>query len=868
MKPVASKLRTLTPSTKVKTKLNSQGELLKTSKPDGIQSQARTPDLMRKMDLKALQTNQENKIDIYRTIQTRPSILPTKDKPPTNLKIEFDLMRKKKTESFVAPSPRQQLRSKRNTQETTNDSSGLSERIFVRSKLANEPTEKKSKNTYAKMESQSSRGNSKLANNTLHESVNYNPIKETVAKLVETKPFWEFKKTISDEDVLLDEHEPEKEILAKEIQAKEIISKKLNNEFSLCSKHFLGSPKLMPVNMLESRTNSFCELPSKQSITSFQNHNSDFVHSFRGVVTLPETSMQMNTKVVFPPPHAFEKYSELRKQNDKNMSEFFVPDKEPAEGIVNDDKIEVVLHSKQRPKVIRSVVRDFSSTYNKANENVFNNEFELDVISQQKRSLQSSQNDSNNKSSSDCMRFDTFKTRVQREVTMIPIFTKPAKIPTSKFITVCYQFVNPTKNLADNNGTHFEDQVLSARVNCQTLTTDLFFNSSKKLTDRKQDTDSYRESSSKSIKKRASMSSLEFICQKCRTPFSKNSEKMFLNKHSTEDLNFSEKHLGDSRSQNLKRTNLLLINNDSSESQSLNRDDLVQRDFNKTNSGKLNLILPRVCKPGQENSDRIEEESLNTSGLFKIESKLTPRSRPNPMTLSTTSMNTNSPQKYLGSIFKKIVVFNSKWEKVKETIFLQNPDIVQKIVLSFTEGVSGKVSWNPLDNFFQKWKLNLQKQQLAKLIMYVQGFLTVKGTPFASISNFNFFNFLLTPKFLFSPTDTLSKDAVSAYENQIEFSRDEIEAINSVFEILVHKINHFGILFKTLDSDFIRTMFESLSPEGLAVKQEQIVSMINRNDDQIKSEDVGFVMEEFRAGSSGITWQCFSDYFEQRIWKV
>lgn len=847
MKQLLPKTNPLNTSATQKPKITSQGELLRPSKNVQHSKNAKTPDLMRQMEFRAQKTTLDNKTDIYKTIPARIGNFPQKETLSSNQKPESDVL-KKKQDSFILASQTGKLHAKKSFNDQKMEGKQDIHKTAVKGKLTSDTFEKKRQSSYVAIENYSSRNNSKMAKQSLHESLTFNSIKSVVLAAVDNQPFWEFKKVVSEEDILMEDPEPEP-----------VFVKRLSSEFSLCNKYFLGNrlDLLGPVD--ESSHNSFCEITSQQSVTSFQDNKTDFIDSFRA---LPFSGLSNDQNLQFPS-HALEKQAEIRQENVKNMNNFFTSQKK-SENSSNDQKITVTLPKKTDIKTLNNNLPEPLAGL-RPPQNIFNNEFESDLVSLYKPSPQSSVNSSTRKSDPEYHRFSTFQPKPAKEICAIEIYTR---LPFKKLRTISetYSFVQFMKHSAGNIRTHFEDYIFSSTPQ-KLIQNNYQFDSSQQIGEPKLDSDTNPNLSSQSIKK-TSLSSLEFICQKCRTPFSKNSEKIFLNKNSVEDFNFSEKRVGDSKSQVIKRTKLVLQNSGEFQSKKTTTHGSINPDLNKTNSGKLKLTISPIGISSLAVSPLIQEESLSSSGFFKLRTKLDQTDNLNLLSLSHSSFNTDSPQKNLLSIFKKMVVFDSKWEKVKETLFLQNPDIVSQLTCQLPDGAVGRVSWQSLAEFFAKFKIGLQKQQVAKLIMYVQGLLTFKNKPSAPINNFGFFNFLFTPKFLYSSSDLPSKSFQSQNLKEHAFSNNEIKGISSLFQILAHKIDYFAQLFKKLDSEKVKEIFFAVSKNGKTVKIEDIVNQISDNDEKIKIGDLGFVMAEFQVETSELTRQCFSDYFERRIWKA
>ena len=196
-----------------------------------------------------------------------------------------------------------------------------------------------------------------------------------------------------------------------------------------------------------------------------------------------------------------------------------------------------------------------------------------------------------------------------------------------------------------------------------------------------------------------------------------------------------------------------------------------------------------------------------------------------------------------------------------------SPELLLKIVSSFPGGSSAHISWSSLASFFEQRGIQVQKNQLARLIVYVQSFIGSRETPSRGPHNYHFFNFLITPKYLYLPNEPLPVDSLPLTLGSYDFNDAEIELVTEIVKVLIHKIGQFVLLFRKLSPETVESLFLCLSQNTPAIKRDLLVQIITRNDIKIRECDLDHVFDEFRAAPQEITWASFRDFFAGGVWK-
>lgn len=822
------------PAMPLKSKVNSQGEIPSAARIDSMRVTHKTPDLVRAMDFQAMKTNPENKIDVYKTVNTKASHTPAK--ASAFAKQEPVVAKKRKPEPV--PSPRSSQHLKKPLVEPKVESKRDSSRpVGVARQLpAKSPADPRQKESAGKLGLDATgittttetplRRDGKAANQSMFASLSSG----SQFPGTQEDSFPDLKKFVSEENILGDGPQVEGSIRE------------------------LGKPQSPEAASPEERENSFCEITSKQDVSL--GLHTDFIDSFRAIqpsspVSPTSNQLTLNgTHISFEKKHhqgsieesgaellsSLDKLQELQKENSKALANFFLLGSEIIRD--EDERIEVHLNKRMDRKPSSRHWRDDfgvdvgvgAGALGPENP-FFKNDLEnTDTFSLKKRSPNSSVETPKRPSDiTDPRNFDTFRNQPVLEVASVKIFSRPARPVPIREVASVLQISQ--KKARSATGGQFEDIVLSSKFN---------------------------EALNHSLAQAGSSSSLEMVCQHCRVHLHKASEQASTGKASADhvDSNPSSSRYLIGVVGGTKRPNFLQLSNDEVRL-SPTIDGLPKSSFSKTNSGGVGLSTSGQTRPSK---------MCLTDGDAGAETRETPKSPHADLSLSSLS-STDSPLKALVSIFKKIVVFNSKWERVKESLFLTSPDIVARVARALGNGSHGRIAWPPLAEFLQKRRIPIQKQQLARLIFYVQSFVADQEGQLSAVANYSFFNFLLTPKFMYSAEDAPASPPVT-HPSEPDFSREEVAFLSEILRVVAHKVDYFAMSFKSLQPEFVQRMFACLSRGGPVVSREDLVAAITANEAQIKVQDVCFVLDEFQSGTSGISWTCFSEYFDKKIWRL
>lgn len=885
MKGAQPKQKSALPAMPIKSKVTSQGEMPAATRFESMRNQTKPTEPIHHLEHHPTHGKTEINTDRTSSKVIRASVSPNKQKTDSNT------AKKKANESMVLPSPRasSNIKPKAPNQkvESTKHNTFSSYKVPLNSELPNsksksQTTKKETVPSLRASQQVDSADKNKIA---IKYSSNAPNLETEHKKINSEEGLPVFKKFISDENFFSEEKEKGQN------------SQKTLGENSMCNENFIMAEK--PI--AEEKENSFCEITSKQDVLT-DSQLPNFIDSFRvpnpteigadkktNAVAMPEPSRSLVENNFFEKKEAsgeagyheahtellntIEKLNNLKSENNQNLTSFFLLGSQ-AINVPDDDRVEVILNKRlDRKQSSRKWKDDMNlaspGAISPTDNPFFKNDLDLtEIFSLKKKSPKSSVETPKRLSNvTDTKNFETFRPPQNLEIANGPKFTftsSPGK-PAQKTIAESYSFNQFTSGYVNPKGskTRFDEIMLSSSKN------DSQPYPQRKLTEsenRLKELASDNQNSAMSVKNLESLSSLGFACPNCKYLFNKRSVEQLVKRSSEENLQqFSEKRLFD-KSEQLPNSKRLLpppLNNQSSKFP-LKTDHTYKTPLNKTNSGGIELAVLGTSKASGENAWHQEPGEIPQAENLPVQRSI------ESLGLSQQFSRNEAPLKTIMSIFKKIVVFNTKWEKIKETLFLKSPDIVLRAAHNIAPNLETKITWAYLSDFLQKRQIVFQKQQLARLLFYVQSFSVAKDSPLAALSTYSFFDFLLTPKFLYAPENKALKANSTEGQNQpeTELSKEEINAIGDILKVVIHKIDYFALSFKQFDHEFVSKMFNSLSSGETFLKKESIVEAIAAHDAQIKMQDLCFLFEEFQSAAVGISWNCFSEYFDNKIWKV
>lgn len=851
MKPSAPKPRPGPPAMPLKTKVNSQGEIPSAARIESMRVAYKTPDVVRQMDLQTMRTLPENKIDVYQPQTPRTSHTPAKTYAPP--KPDTSALKKRKPEQS-ASSPRPP------TIAVPPKKPVVDSKVESRRDNSRSPTTPRNQPTKNGPQSRPKDNAGRLA----LEATGVTSATDRPTPVAKKGPsMFESGSSGSQRCAPPEDTFPN---LQKFVADEDFLREGQNGEESLRELPAPPSPAPKP----EDKENSFCEIASRQEV-SLGNLQTDFLDSFRALPpsspvspTHQQTLSGLNgTQISFekkggpgpssaPEPAAslldsLDKLSELQKENSKALANFFLLGSE----IIRDpdeERIEVILNKRMdRKPSSRQWKDDFgvdpSTTGTVGPDNPFfrNDLAETDTFSLKKRSPNSSVETPKRPSDfTDPRNFETFRNQPALEVSAFRIFCRPSVPPKAHVVAHTNSFTQSKQRYAS---TQFEELLLSSNQEAK-----------KQLRDSQREADT-QGTSGQTLTHPASTSSLELCCTNCGAAMRRQTDLPLGCKPSEDVLdsnNSSARYLLGSVAGG-KRANPLQLSNDECRL-SPGLDSLPRSFFNKTNSGGVGVVSGTL---------------RNSKGLPEPPE---PRSAKNPSSdlyLSGLQSPEESPLRGVVSIFKKIVVFNSKWERVKESLFLGSPDLAVRAAACLPGGPQGRLSWASLADFIHRRQIVIPKQQVARLLFYVQSCVAGRDAQLAAVSNFAFFNFLATPKFIYSSDDAPAPPfPQDPARPEGEFSREELGLLADLLRVVAHKIDYFALSFKGLSPEFVQRMFAGLARGGQVAGREDLLAAIATPEAQIKVQDVCFILDEFQAPASGISWPCFRDYFDKKIWRL
>lgn len=304
--------------------------------------------------------------------------------------------------------------------------------------------------------------------------------------------------------------------------------------------------------------------------------------------------------------------------------------------------------------------------------------------------------------------------------------------------------------------------------------------------------------------------------------------------------------------------------------------------FNRTNNQKqvkseMKISLKKMFMGDDNmNSTLVSRKSAHNEQklfLFEVNSSLqnstcrkhSMKSKNGSITHSKVSVNLSSPDNSMLGILKKIIVFNKKMQLLQEALFVENPQIIEKICtcLDKDRQFSNYSAIQLIENVLFCIGIKANSKIARTIILYID-------------PDFNFSNgkneFLSVLKkivipFLLSYSKIIgSNRQVTVYQASSALEEKEIQLLREIFKVLVYKIDNLSRFFASVNDGFLKQMFFSFSGGDQVLKDSDIASVFSNNQKIVSEEDFRLIFQEFNAKNNCIFFSEFRDYVKTRFW--
>ena len=269
------------------------------------------------------------------------------------------------------------------------------------------------------------------------------------------------------------------------------------------------------------------------------------------------------------------------------------------------------------------------------------------------------------------------------------------------------------------------------------------------------------------------------------------------------------------------------------------------------------------------NSDYLGDTSLNMTlnskshmGTFKTRSgkRLTTES----ISVSRVSINLNSPASSMATLLKKIVVYNSKVEQIKENLFLESPGILEKIYAFLRRETESANQNSALQVLRLLTALGIKSDlsQSRSLLLYqdsAHNFSTGFKELIPVLKIFLFPSTLRFSKIIGSDRN-LDTYGVNAY-----FQENEAQLMRDIFRILLHKLENLKRVASNYSEGFLRQMFCSLAGTRDFIELTDFVRCFGENQKFVQFNDFWLLFSEFRSTEERVTYAQFHEYLRKRF---
>lgn len=344
------------------------------------------------------------------------------------------------------------------------------------------------------------------------------------------------------------------------------------------------------------------------------------------------------------------------------------------------------------------------------------------------------------------------------------------------------------------------------------------------------------------------------------------------------------------KSERTEDQNLLdILNQNSHESVDFNK---YNTNFKKTTidlfayNSKDSKNIPSQEKLRQVHTDKEFKDTNNIKQLKSIKTKdnlSANKSRSNLEILNLTSMLSNKTAQNevnikLVHLFKKILIYGAKIEELKNTIFDNNPKFnLISIFELYDDNNDGLLVQDEFIDMILDIGFQVPEVQLQKIMLYLQA--SIK--PSSKLISVRFSQFLnlfyplnLDPSFLYNLYQTKQEQKKDTHlpkpPEELVIQEAEFHIMRQIVILLLRKIEDTTNLVDQLRDYRIEELFSAVT-NGLKtdITWKILCDYLETNGIKFLDEDVFHIFRDFMSKNCAvITYQNFSDYFNQPLWDL
>jgi hypothetical protein len=301
----------------------------------------------------------------------------------------------------------------------------------------------------------------------------------------------------------------------------------------------------------------------------------------------------------------------------------------------------------------------------------------------------------------------------------------------------------------------------------------------------------------------------------------------------------------------------------------------------KKSSDFKSMILPPNY--GRHNTIITNDLNLNNSVDDKIQKYLTQSviSKPkniNIINLQNYNLNTKNSlgelRETVINLFKKILIYSTKLEELKNELFTNNPDFnLFGIFKIYDEDDDGFLLNQQFEKLIIDIGFQLSGLQLDRLMCYLNNFLT-KSKEKINIDNINFTNF--TKLFFPSNKDSsqifhnLYKGSTKARKHDdLVIKESEFHLMRQIVIIMLRKLDDISSLVQSLKSSDIDEAFKIVSMSKNVITWDCLTSFLENSGIKFIDEDLEHIFMNFRTKQfTTISYETFIDFLNHPIWNI
>ena len=228
-----------------------------------------------------------------------------------------------------------------------------------------------------------------------------------------------------------------------------------------------------------------------------------------------------------------------------------------------------------------------------------------------------------------------------------------------------------------------------------------------------------------------------------------------------------------------------------------------------------------------------------------------------------------SPLGILTSLCRKIIIYESKLEQLKESLFANNTRSVFSIIDNFGFKQNRILQFISFKNFIKVLGFQINEKSLLQLTNFVKQVYKKQenGKNEHEIVISEFVNFILPRKQVEQCELEIARTVFDLKGNQF-IDETELRILKSIFLVFLKKLDDISKIVKSVEWSKVQVIFDAAKSEDSLISKDKIVGVLGQFGMPVQSDHVFFVLRDFGVSDGfSLDETDFKAFFKMSAWQ-